>query len=185
MDGVSEPTRVAILGATGSIGTQALDVVRAHPDRLRVVALGANRNIDDLRRLAVEFPTARTALGPNALVALATDSDADLVLVATPGVAALSRRDGEHHRAHGAHARVRRQSGEHRGRKCDVRDSLRRHEADERIARQQQAARRKDQRRSAAERHHRLEHRRVEAERGELQDAVAVAHDPSERLRRD
>ena len=89
MDGVSEPTRVAILGATGSIGTQALDVVRAHPDRLRVVALGANRNIDDLRRLAVEFPTARTALGPNALVALATDSDADLVLVATPGVAAL------------------------------------------------------------------------------------------------
>jgi 1-deoxy-D-xylulose-5-phosphate reductoisomerase len=86
---VTPPIRLAILGATGSIGRQALDVVRAHPDRLRVVALGANRNADELRKLAMEFPTARTALGPNALVALATDPDADLVLVATPGVAAL------------------------------------------------------------------------------------------------
>src|SRR2546430_7429123 len=86
---VTAPTKVAILGATGSIGRQALDVVRAHPDRLRVVALGANRNADELGALAVEFPTARTALGTNALVALATDPDADLVLIATPGVAAL------------------------------------------------------------------------------------------------
>src|SRR2546428_6331348 len=86
---MSEPTRLAVLGATGSIGRQALDVVRAHPDRLRVVALGATRNADELGALAVEFPTARTALGANALVALATDPDADLVLVATPGVAAL------------------------------------------------------------------------------------------------
>src|SRR2546430_2362327 len=86
---VTAPTKVAILGATGSIGRQALDVVRAHPDRLRVVALGANRNADELGALAVEFPTARPALGTNALVALATDPDADLVLIATPGVAAL------------------------------------------------------------------------------------------------
>jgi 1-deoxy-D-xylulose-5-phosphate reductoisomerase len=86
---VSERVRVAILGATGSIGRQALDVVRAHPDRLEVVALGANRNSEQLADLAVEFPRARTALGANALVALATDPDADLVLVATPGVAAL------------------------------------------------------------------------------------------------
>ncbi|TMG42889.1 MAG: 1-deoxy-D-xylulose-5-phosphate reductoisomerase [Chloroflexi bacterium] len=86
---MTPPTRLAVLGATGSVGRQALDVVRAHPDRLRVVALGANRNADELGALAVEFPTARTALGANALVALATDPDADLVLVATPGVAAL------------------------------------------------------------------------------------------------
>ena len=86
---MSAPTRLAILGATGSIGRQALDVVRAHPDRLRVVALGANRNAEELAALSVEFPTARTALGASALVALATDADADLVLVATPGVAAL------------------------------------------------------------------------------------------------
>ncbi len=37
-----DPAReVVLLGATGSIGTQAVDVVRAHPDRLRVVGLGA------------------------------------------------------------------------------------------------------------------------------------------------
>jgi 1-deoxy-D-xylulose-5-phosphate reductoisomerase len=86
---MTEPVRLAILGATGSIGRQALDVVRAHPERLRVVALGANRNSAALGELAIAFPTARTALGANALVALATDPDADLVLVATPGVAAL------------------------------------------------------------------------------------------------
>src|SRR5256885_1610531 len=88
---MTSPIRLAILGATGSIGRQALDVVRAHPDRLRVVALGANRNADDLRTLATEFPAARTALGPNALVALATDADADLVLVATPASPACER----------------------------------------------------------------------------------------------
>jgi 1-deoxy-D-xylulose-5-phosphate reductoisomerase len=86
---MSEPIRLAILGATGSIGRQALEVVRAHPARLRVVALGANRNSEALGELAMEFPTARTALGANALAALATDPDAELVLVATPGVAAL------------------------------------------------------------------------------------------------
>ena len=34
-------TAVAVVGSTGSIGTQTLDVVRAEPDRYRVVALGA------------------------------------------------------------------------------------------------------------------------------------------------
>src|SRR2546428_10885017 len=86
---MSEAIQLAILGATGSIGRQALEVVRAHPERLRVVALGANRNAEALRDLAAEFPSARTALGASALAGLATDSEAELVLVATPGVAAL------------------------------------------------------------------------------------------------
>jgi 1-deoxy-D-xylulose-5-phosphate reductoisomerase len=86
---MSERVRLAILGATGSIGAQALEVVRAHPDRLEVVALGANRNTSTLERLALEFPRARTALGTSALAALATDPDAELVLVATPGIAGL------------------------------------------------------------------------------------------------
>jgi 1-deoxy-D-xylulose-5-phosphate reductoisomerase len=38
---VSSPREVVLLGSTGSIGTQAIDVVRAHPDRFRVVGLGA------------------------------------------------------------------------------------------------------------------------------------------------
>src|SRR4029077_19396004 len=46
---------LAILGATGSIGTQALDVVRADPDSYEVVALGASSSVDLLARQAQEF----------------------------------------------------------------------------------------------------------------------------------
>jgi 1-deoxy-D-xylulose-5-phosphate reductoisomerase len=65
---MSGATRLAILGASGSIGRQALDVVAAHPDRLVVTRSG--RRGDDL-------------------VGLATADDVDLVLVATPGIAGL------------------------------------------------------------------------------------------------
>ncbi|HEX4819265.1 MAG TPA: 1-deoxy-D-xylulose-5-phosphate reductoisomerase [Acidimicrobiales bacterium] len=46
---------LAILGATGSIGTQALDVVRAEPDNYEVVALGAATSVDLLAQQAHEF----------------------------------------------------------------------------------------------------------------------------------
>src|SRR5688500_3872456 len=47
---------VVLLGSTGSIGTQALDLVRAHPDRFRVVALGAGgANVEVLAAQALEF----------------------------------------------------------------------------------------------------------------------------------
>jgi 1-deoxy-D-xylulose-5-phosphate reductoisomerase len=46
---------LAILGSTGSIGTQALDVVRKHPDRFRVVALAAGRNAEALAAQVDEF----------------------------------------------------------------------------------------------------------------------------------
>ncbi len=46
---------LAILGSTGSIGTQTLDVVRAYPDRYRVYALCAHRSIDLLVQQAMEF----------------------------------------------------------------------------------------------------------------------------------
>jgi 1-deoxy-D-xylulose-5-phosphate reductoisomerase len=49
------PRSVAILGSTGSIGTQALEVVSAHPDRFTVVALSAGANLDLLARQAVLF----------------------------------------------------------------------------------------------------------------------------------
>lgn len=81
-------TRLAILGATGSIGRQALDVARAHPDRLRVVALAADRRKDDLHALASEFG-ARATTGTAGLRELATADDVDLVLVATPGFAGV------------------------------------------------------------------------------------------------
>jgi len=47
--------RLVLLGSTGSIGTQALDVVRAHPERFEVVALTANNSVDLLVLQAIEF----------------------------------------------------------------------------------------------------------------------------------
>ncbi len=88
------PARLAILGATGSIGRQALEVVDAHPDRLRVVALGASTKEADLAALAARYGVKRTAVrardGASALEELATAPDVDLVLVATPGIAGLA-----------------------------------------------------------------------------------------------
>ena len=52
---------LAILGSTGSIGTQALDVVRSHPDLFGVEVLTAQENCDLLISQAIEF-------GPNAVV---------------------------------------------------------------------------------------------------------------------
>lgn len=46
---------IAILGSTGSIGTQALDIVREHPDQFEIYALTANENIDLLIKQAREF----------------------------------------------------------------------------------------------------------------------------------
>ncbi len=87
-------TRLAILGATGSIGRQALDVVAAHGDRLRVTALASARNAAALAVLARETGAAVAVLqerdGDDALSDLATRSDVDLVLVATPGIAGLA-----------------------------------------------------------------------------------------------
>ena len=54
--------RLTILGSTGSIGCQALDVVRAHPDRFEVVALSAGSNTDLLRKQAEEFRPQHLAL---------------------------------------------------------------------------------------------------------------------------
>jgi 1-deoxy-D-xylulose-5-phosphate reductoisomerase len=95
--------RLAILGSTGSIGTQTLAVAAAHPDRLRVTALAARSNADLLARQAAEFGVARLALfdepaaaragvpgGLQAIVDLATDPEVDVVVVAVAGVIGLA-----------------------------------------------------------------------------------------------
>jgi len=58
---------LAILGATGSIGTQTLDVVRADPDAYEVVALGASSSVDALAAQAEEFRPKVVALADAAL----------------------------------------------------------------------------------------------------------------------
>src|SRR5207302_1715211 len=85
-------TRLAILGATGSIGRQALEVVAAHPDRLRVTALSATSRADELREIAGGLRVAATVIGRGErgeLDALVSRDDVDLVLVASPGIAGL------------------------------------------------------------------------------------------------
>jgi 1-deoxy-D-xylulose-5-phosphate reductoisomerase len=100
--------RVVLLGSTGSIGTQALEVVRAHPERFEIVALGAGSDVGTLLAQAEEFGVRRLALadeeaaerlrearpdatvlaGADGMVELAT-VDADLVLNGVTGAAGL------------------------------------------------------------------------------------------------
>ncbi len=56
------PRRVTILGSTGSIGTQALDVIRSHPDKLELVGLSASNNAETLLEQAKEFSPKHVAL---------------------------------------------------------------------------------------------------------------------------
>jgi 1-deoxy-D-xylulose-5-phosphate reductoisomerase len=108
--------RIAILGSTGSIGQSALAVVAAHSDRLRVVALAAGENIARFVEqvatftpdtIAMSTPRAladacnvlkaagtsasgiRALSGAEGLIAVATHPDADVVLFASSGTAAL------------------------------------------------------------------------------------------------
>ena len=110
-----EMRRVAILGSTGSIGQSALAVVAAHSDRLRVVAMAAGENIarfvEQVARfgpdtIAMSTPraladaraelgrrdaavTSRAFSGAEGLIAVATHPEADVVLFASSGTAAL------------------------------------------------------------------------------------------------
>ena len=107
-DGDDEIRRVALIGSTGSIGRQTLDVLAAMPDEFRIVALAAGHNTtllaEQAQRLkpavvvaAADSPALRLELPPatvlhhgdDALVALATREDVDLVVVGTGGIVSL------------------------------------------------------------------------------------------------
>ena len=99
-------TRVAVLGSTGSIGEQTLDVVRSMPDRFRVTALAAGLNTARLQAQIREFRPAAAHARPGherdalcaaspdidwqSLEAIAVRDDVDVVLVATSGLAGLA-----------------------------------------------------------------------------------------------
>jgi 1-deoxy-D-xylulose-5-phosphate reductoisomerase len=97
---------VALLGSSGSIGRQAIEVLEAHPDRFRVAALATGRNAAELeaqaRRLrpaavaladeaaALDLPEGTTRIrGEDAPIELVTRDDVDLVIVGTGGVVSL------------------------------------------------------------------------------------------------
>lgn len=67
--GGSAPVGLAVFGSTGSIGEQTLAVVRAHPERLRVVALAAGRNAERLAAQAREFRPSAVALADESAAA--------------------------------------------------------------------------------------------------------------------
>lgn len=77
--------RIALLGSTGSIGRQTLDVVRAMPERFQIRALAAGRNLDRLEAQAREFrPAQLCAAGAGGaardrLAAIAREAGADVV----------------------------------------------------------------------------------------------------------
>lgn len=104
---------LAILGSTGSIGTQALDVVRRNPDHFRVVGLGAGTShqlligqirefmpplvaiadehaADELKKNLGPIRGIEIISGPEAMETLARESDADMVLNAMVGAVGLT-----------------------------------------------------------------------------------------------
>jgi 1-deoxy-D-xylulose-5-phosphate reductoisomerase len=106
------PLRLVLLGATGSIGRQTVDVVRRNPGRVELVGLAANRSVDEVVALAREFPTVRAvafgdeaqrsnpalaglpagcaaSFGAQAVAELATLDDAHCVLNALVGFSGM------------------------------------------------------------------------------------------------
>lgn len=81
--------RILILGSTGSIGTQALDVIRANPGRFEVAGLAAGTNREAVAAQAAEFQVEHTALGAVEAEQLVRDVDADVVLNGITGSVGL------------------------------------------------------------------------------------------------
>ncbi len=105
---------IAVLGATGSIGSSALDVIARHPQRFAVTALSAHRDVDALLALCRQFRPQRAVIadpalldalaaglraaglateplaGRDALVAAATAGDTDTVIAAIVGAAGMA-----------------------------------------------------------------------------------------------
>src|SRR6201996_3839317 len=104
---------VAVLGSTGSIGESTLDVLARHPDRYKLIALGANRSVAKLAQqvlrwrppyavladesaarelvqtLAGRVPETRVLSGADGLVEVATLRETDCVMAAIVGAAGL------------------------------------------------------------------------------------------------
>jgi 1-deoxy-D-xylulose-5-phosphate reductoisomerase len=84
--------RVIILGSTGSIGTQALEVIAANPQKFQVVGLAAGSNAELLeqQRAAFGVPIEKAVLGSVAATRLVEDTDADVVVNGITGSIGLA-----------------------------------------------------------------------------------------------
>lgn len=82
--------QIAILGSTGSIGTQTLDVVRQYPDAFNVYALTANRSIDLLIQQAIEFNPAVVCIADESLYHPLREALSDLPIRVMAGTKAIA-----------------------------------------------------------------------------------------------
>ena len=81
--------RLIILGATGSIGSSAIDVVLTHPNDFKVVAVSALRSKDKCEAFAKALG-ARAYVGEDAAVKAVEENEADICLVATVGMSGIA-----------------------------------------------------------------------------------------------
>lgn len=101
--------KIALLGATGSIGTQTLDVIRTHRDEFSLVSMSVGQNIDKAREIVAEFQPRILSVskkedyevlkdeflnitivyGEEGLIEVATCSEADVVVTAVMGSVGL------------------------------------------------------------------------------------------------
>ena len=82
--------RVIILGSTGSIGTQALEVIAANPDRFEVVGLAAGQNTELLEQQKSQFKVSNAVQGAEAATKLVENTDADVVINGITGSIGLA-----------------------------------------------------------------------------------------------
>ncbi|MDV2989114.1 MAG: 1-deoxy-D-xylulose-5-phosphate reductoisomerase [Dehalogenimonas sp.] len=97
---MNSPLNLAVLGSTGSIGRQTLDVIRQFPDRLRVKAMAAGNNLPEFQQQVSEFkPEYVSCLNPDfqpgnlkclSPVEMAAHPVIDIVVIALPGGAGLA-----------------------------------------------------------------------------------------------
>lgn len=102
--------RISLLGATGSIGLQTIDIIKEHPTKFSLVSFSAGKNIDktrdilkqfnveavsvsreeDARQLQVEFPKVEIYYGEEGLVQVAANTNADVLVNAVLGSVGLN-----------------------------------------------------------------------------------------------
>ena len=81
--------KIAVLGSTGSIGTQALEIIRRFPERFKITVLTAGCNSGLLEKQAQEFKPEICGLAKDITITAADLKSCDIVLIAVGGIAAL------------------------------------------------------------------------------------------------
>lgn len=77
--------KISIIGSTGSIGTQALEVIEKLQDKFEIIALAGGHNKELLQKQAEKFKPKYTCLGQEGLEKICSDKENDIILMACSG----------------------------------------------------------------------------------------------------